>query len=56
MNTLQTIPLQLAAIDEFFDHLQSRDHRLQYDVIDNPFTENPFTKNPLTKNQVLEAA
>ena len=31
MNTLQTIPLQLSAIDEFFDHLQSRDHRLQYD-------------------------
>ncbi|MES1987799.1 MAG: tRNA dihydrouridine synthase DusB [Pseudomonadota bacterium] len=31
MNTLQTIDLQLAAIDEFFDHLQSRDHRLQYD-------------------------
>jgi tRNA-dihydrouridine synthase B len=31
MNTLQTIDLQLTAIDEFFDHLQSRDHRLQYD-------------------------
>ena len=31
MNTLQTIDLQLSAIDAFFDHLQSRDHRLQYD-------------------------
>jgi tRNA-dihydrouridine synthase B len=31
MNTLQTIDLQLTAIDEFFGHLQSRDHRLQYD-------------------------
>jgi tRNA-dihydrouridine synthase B len=35
MNTLQTIDLQLAAIDEFFDHLQSRDNRLQYDSNDN---------------------
>jgi hypothetical protein len=38
MNTLQTIPLQLAAIDEFFDHLQSRDNRLQYEVNDNAET------------------
>jgi tRNA-dihydrouridine synthase B len=48
MNTLQTIDLQLAAIDEFFVHLQSRDHRLQYDETDT--TENN-TNNPL-----LEAA
>jgi tRNA-dihydrouridine synthase B len=34
MNTLQTIDLQLAAIDEFFVHLESRDHRLQYDEAD----------------------
>jgi tRNA-dihydrouridine synthase B len=40
MNMLQTIELQLSAIDEFFDHLQSRDHRLQYDVTNNPFTDN----------------
>ncbi len=31
MNTLQTIDLQLGAINEFFAHLQSRDNRLQYD-------------------------
>ncbi len=31
MNTLQTIDLQLGAINEFFEHLQSRDNRLQYD-------------------------
>ena len=35
MNTLQTIDLQLSAIDTFFDHLQSRDHRLQYDSLEN---------------------
>jgi tRNA-dihydrouridine synthase B len=34
MNTLQTIDLQLSAIDAFFNHLQTRDHRLQYDEQD----------------------
>lgn len=34
MNTLQTIELQLSAIDAFFDHLQTRDHRLQYNEQD----------------------
>mgnify|MGYP001272750191 FL=1 len=46
MNTLQTIDLQLSAIDAFFDHLQTRDHRLQYDEQDesNPsaFEKNSF--------------
>jgi tRNA-dihydrouridine synthase B len=44
MNTLQTINLQLAAIDEFFDHLQSRDHRLQYDYTDNTDSNNLVLK------------
>lgn len=35
MNTLQTVETQLAAIDEFFAHLQTRDHRLQYAVADD---------------------
>ncbi|HSI24285.1 MAG TPA: tRNA dihydrouridine synthase DusB, partial [Methylotenera sp.] len=48
MNTLQTIDLQLAAIDEFFAHLQSRDHRLQYD-------EAEVAENN-TNNTLLEAA
>ena len=34
MNTLQTIDLQHSAIDAFFNHLQTRDHRLQYDEQD----------------------
>lgn len=37
MNTLQTIPLQLEAIDAFFEHLQTRDHRLQYEEDDDLF-------------------
>jgi tRNA-dihydrouridine synthase B len=39
MNTLQTIDLQLAAIDGFFDHLESRDHFLQYDTADSALGE-----------------
>lgn len=31
MNQLQTIEEQLAAIHQFFDHLQTQDHRLQYE-------------------------
>jgi tRNA-dihydrouridine synthase B len=44
MNTLQTIDLQLTAIDEFFDHLQSRDHRLQYDDYADIDTDNLVLK------------
>lgn len=35
MNTLQTIELQLAAIDDFFAHLQNHHHTLQYDLPEN---------------------
>jgi tRNA-dihydrouridine synthase B len=33
MNTLQTIPLQLTAIDDFFTELKSKNDRLVYDTI-----------------------
>lgn len=35
MNTLQTIDAQLKAIDDFFAHLETRDHRLQYEGADD---------------------
>lgn len=47
MNTLQTIDLQLSAIDAFFNHLQTRDHRLQYDEQDES-NQSEFEINNLT--------
>lgn len=49
MNTLQTIDLQLSAIDEFFDHLQSRDHRLQYDSADHVESNDTDSNNLVLK-------
>ena len=55
MNTLQTIDLQLSAIDEFFDHLQSRDNRLQYDTSENADSSDGESKNTEI-NLVLKVA
>ena len=54
MNTLQTIDLQLAAIDEFFVHLESRDHRLQYDETEDSAIDS--AKENSRTDTLLEAA